>query len=92
VSTQKTYSHSTRFWFNDNNELHRTDGPAAEWANGDREWWVNGLLHRADGPAIEWEDGDREWYFNGTQFDFDQWLTTVSDCPAHQTFLMLKWS
>jgi hypothetical protein len=21
---------------------HRTNGPAVEWANGDKEWWVNG--------------------------------------------------
>lgn len=23
-------------------KLHREDGPAIEWDNGDKEWWVNG--------------------------------------------------
>lgn len=32
--------------------LHRTDGPAVEWSNGDKEWWQHGLRHRVDGPAI----------------------------------------
>ena len=25
-----------------NGKLHREDGPAIEWANGDKEWWLNG--------------------------------------------------
>ena len=24
-------------------QLHRLDGPAIEWADGTREWWVNGV-------------------------------------------------
>lgn len=23
-----------------NGKLHRTNGPAIEWANGDKEWWI----------------------------------------------------
>ena len=48
-----------------NNKLHREDGPAIEYLNGDKEWWINGNLHREDGPAIEWYDGDEFWYKNG---------------------------
>jgi len=29
-----------------NGVLHRLDGPAIEWANGGKEWWVDGKLHR----------------------------------------------
>lgn len=25
-----------------NGKLHRTDGPAIEYANGNKEWWVEG--------------------------------------------------
>jgi hypothetical protein len=25
-----------------NNQLHREDGPAIEYANGDVEWWIRG--------------------------------------------------
>jgi hypothetical protein len=24
-----------------NGKLHRLDGPAVEWANGERKWWLN---------------------------------------------------
>ena len=45
--------------------LHRTDGPAIEYANGDNTWIVNGKLHRLDGPAVEWANGDKVWFVNG---------------------------
>jgi hypothetical protein len=47
-----------------NGELHRLDGPAIEWTDGDKEWWVNGQRHRVDGPAIEWANGDKMWFLN----------------------------
>ena len=44
--------------------LHRTDGPAIEYNNGDKEWWYFGKHHRIDGPAIV--KGDRKiWYYHG---------------------------
>jgi hypothetical protein len=42
--------------------LHRLDGPAVEYADGTRQWWVDGKLHRLDGPAVEYADGSREWW------------------------------
>lgn len=27
-----------------NNKYHRLDGPAKEWANGDTDWYVDGVL------------------------------------------------
>ena len=46
-------------------QLHRVDGPAIEWADGDKSWYLNGEFHRIDGPAIEWADGYKAWYLNG---------------------------
>jgi hypothetical protein len=54
----------TRTWYK-NGELHRTDGPAIIYANGDKFWFQNGELHRTDGAAIEYADGDKYWYQNG---------------------------
>jgi hypothetical protein len=51
-----------------NGKLHREDGPALEFANGDKEWWIDGKLHRLDGPAVEWADGAKEWWVNGTKY------------------------
>jgi hypothetical protein len=45
--------------------LHREDGPAAVYANGDKEWHLNGERHREDGPAVEDTDGYKEWYIHG---------------------------
>lgn len=48
-----------------NGQLHRINGPARIWSNGDMHWCKNGLLHREDGPAIVWSNGDMAWYQNG---------------------------
>ena len=48
-----------------NGKCHREDGPACEFADGDKQWWLNGTLHRTDGPAIERGNGDKGWYLNG---------------------------
>ena len=44
---------------------HREDGPAIEYANGDKSWYINGKLHRENGPANEYSDGSKSWYVNG---------------------------
>ncbi len=49
----------------DKGRYHREDGPAIEWTDGDREWWLNGKRHRLDGPAVEGSNESREWWFNG---------------------------
>ena len=50
--------------------LHRTDGPAIEFPDGNKQWVVNGVLHRLDGPALEYASGDKAWYVNG-EFIFE---------------------
>ena len=45
--------------------LHREDGPAIEYANGNKQWCRNGQLHREDGPAIEYANGCKQWWING---------------------------
>jgi hypothetical protein len=52
-------------WLNEQGLYHRDDGPAIEWSDGSREWYVNGKNHRLDGPAVEWSDGGREWWVDG---------------------------
>jgi hypothetical protein len=52
-------------WRNPQGQFHRTLGPAVEFANGYKEWWVDGQLHRTDGPAIEGADGHKSWWVDG---------------------------
>jgi hypothetical protein len=62
----RVYDSGTRHWFV-NDILHRTDGPAVEYADGSRFWYLNGNLHREDGPAVERSNGDCFWYLNDVE-------------------------
>jgi hypothetical protein len=57
--------YGNKYWYLDDGKYHRKDGPAVEWANGDKEWYLNGKLHRENGPALEWSNGDKSWFING---------------------------
>ena len=59
-------SDGNKFWYNENNQLHREGGPAVEWLNGCSMWYYNGYLHRVDGPAFELPSGSKFWYFRGS--------------------------
>ena len=48
-----------------NGKRHREDGPAVEYANGDKEYYINGERHRVNGPAIEYANGDKEYFISG---------------------------
>ena len=63
-NSNKTLS-TSKFHTNDKGEYHREDGPAIEWDNGVKSWWINGKHHREDGPAIEWPDGTKYWALDG---------------------------
>jgi len=53
-------------WYKPGTEiLHREDGPAVEYANGDKFWYKEGTNHRLDGPAIEYYNGTKKWYKEG---------------------------
>jgi len=52
-------------WYNLEDQRHREDGPAVEYADGYKAYYINGKRHREDGPAIEWADGDKYYYING---------------------------
>jgi hypothetical protein len=56
-----------KFYFSDKKmtRLHRENGPAMEYANGSKAWWINNNRHRLDGPAVECADGYKAWWVNG---------------------------
>lgn len=57
--------------------LHREEGPAIEYANGHKFWYLNGNLHRIDGPALEYTNGTKAWYVNGKCMNFQKWKEEV---------------
>ena len=70
---------------NSDDQLHREDGPAVEYADGTRQWWIDGKLHREDVPAAEWEDGEREWFLDGKQLSEDEF-----EARKHTSFIDLR--
>ena len=58
--TKKKFSDRIEYR-NEKGQYHREDGPAIEFINGSKEWYLNGQLHRLDGPAIEYRDGNKYW-------------------------------
>jgi len=57
---------------NSKGQNHRLDGPAVEWLDGDKAWWVNDKLHRLDGPAIVSFNDSTEWWLRGIQYTKSQ--------------------
>jgi hypothetical protein len=55
------------FYSNENSKWHREDGPAVEYVNGNKFWYINGELHREDGPACEYYEGTKVWYIKGSR-------------------------
>jgi hypothetical protein len=70
-------------WRNSNGNLHRKDGPAVEWSDGTKEWYVDGKLHREDGPAIEWSNGTKSWFVDGKRHREDGPAIECANGPKH---------
>ena len=67
-------------WYNKHNQLHREDGPAVEWFNGGKSWYINGKRHREDGPAIESTYGGKAWFLNGKQLTEEEFNSKNKPC------------
>ena len=72
----------TRIYRNSSSERHRQHGPAVEWADGSKSWWLNGRLHRVDGPAIECASGAKFWWLNGEEVTYEEHAHRVN--PAQE--------
>jgi hypothetical protein len=66
---------------NESGQYHRLDGPAIEWNDGDKVWFINGKFHREDGPAVERNNGRKFWYLNGKEYSEEEF---------HQEIIKLK--
>jgi hypothetical protein len=82
---------SGRAWYV-NGKLHRDDGPAIEFASGDKEWYLNGKLHRTDGPAIEVISGATYWYLNGVEVTQAEVMTPAKQLTVAQVEALLGYS
>lgn len=72
---------SKEWWVN--GDLHRTEGPAAEYPGGGKEWYINGKPPRIDGPAVEYADGSAEWWIKGELHRIDGPAVELANGPKY---------
>jgi len=75
MKNPKIDSYGTKRWQDKVGQLHRLDGPAVIYKDGEKWWYLHGVRHRDDGPAIifspEDSDAEREeiWFNNGKEIE-----------------------
>ena len=66
--------HTGTITYRKNGVLHREDGPAKIWVDGETWWCINGELHREDGPARTWNEGLNEWWIRDKQLTEQEFI------------------
>ena len=61
---------------------HMEDGPAIEYANGDKEWYKEGKRHREDGPACEFANGTKRWYLENELLSEEEFNEKMNPSPT----------
>jgi len=73
-NSKAVLKHYTEYRLND--KLHRIDGPAIEYNDGDKEYYLDHKLHRLDGPAVDYSDR-KEWWIHGEHYseqEFNEYI------------------
>ena len=65
------------------NYYHRLDGPAVEYQDGTKCWYVDDKRHRSDGPAFEGIDGSKGWWVEGKRHRQDGPAVEHEDGTKH---------
>lgn len=89
-STMTVDESGNKTWFNEDDRLHRTNGPAIEDINGYKAWCMNGKLHRLDGPAVEHVNGTKAWWVDGRELTEEEFNTVVVALKAVTDTDMIK--
>ena len=67
----------SKIWINEEEQVHRGDGPAVEYSNGRREWYKNGKLHRENGPSLVWYEGSHSYYLNNKEYAKEEYWKEI---------------
>jgi len=74
-------------WYRDSNQdFHRDDGPAVEWADGTKYWCKHGRYHREDGPAFETANGSKEYWLEGIQYTEEEYWKKIKELKKCKLF------
>jgi len=83
TSECKIDTNGNKRWYNSDGKKHREDGPAVEFANGYKIWYINDEKHREDGPAVEHANGEKLWYINDKRHREDGPAVVYADGDKH---------
>ena len=72
------------YWLN--NKIHREDGPAIEWSDGSKFWYVKGLCHSDNTFAVEDQNGNKFWYFKGMRHRKDGPANSYTNSYSNKYF------
>lgn len=71
-------------------KLHRVNGPAIEYLDGTKYWWLNDDMHRADGPAIIYPSGSVEYVFEGIFLSKRRYLEKIKLAMSSKGYSRMK--
>ena len=66
------------YFKNEKGDYHKEDGPAVEYPNGYKAWFINGERHREDGPARITSEGILQYWLNDRMFIKEDWEVEVA--------------
>lgn len=69
--------HGEIAWLTKSGKFHRIGGPADEFDNGDKVFYINGKRHNEEGAAIQLADGRNFFYLNGKEMTEQKWAEEV---------------
>ncbi len=82
----QTDEYGVTIWRDIDGRFHRdNDRPAIIFADGTKEYWIDGHRHREHGPAIEWADGTVSHYINDERLTKKQWEKYVKENKIRRT-------
>ena len=71
---------------NSNGEVHREDGPAIEYSNGTKYWYLNGKRHRENGPVVEC-GAYKYWFLQGEELTEEEFNARIAKSQQPQSQL-----
>ncbi len=81
----------TRRWYLDGH-VHREDGPAVIYLNGEEWWCQQSKIHREGGPAYTNNNGQIEWWLDHETYTLKQYVKRLYGNSEEATAFILKWA
>jgi len=81
-----TNKHETKRWYDSDGKWHREDGPAIEWADGNKSWYKHGKRHREGGPACDGANGYKGYYLEDIHYSEEEYCYKIKQLKKCKLF------